>query len=80
MDTDMAKDRDADSGQYTETVHDEEIIAYVANHDTVGTSDVASEFDLKRPSAYRRLKTLEAHDRLASTKVGGSLIWEVSDA
>jgi uncharacterized membrane protein len=71
----MPKERDEDSGKFTEVVSDEEIISFLSNQDGVVTSKVAKEFDYERPTAYRRLKNLEADGRIESRKVGNSLLW-----
>jgi len=71
----MAKDRDEESGQYTETVSDDEILAYLDEEDGAGTTDVADAFDYQQPTAYRRLKRLEEDGLVTSRKVGGSLFW-----
>lgn len=76
MEPDMAKDRDEESGRYTETVSDNEIVEFVRTQGGASTSDVATEFDYKRPSAYRRLKKLEEKGRVTSREVGNSLLWQ----
>ncbi|WP_157224710.1 winged helix-turn-helix domain-containing protein [Natronococcus occultus] len=75
----MVKDRDEESGQYTETVTDEEIAEFVRNSNGLTTSEVADEFDYERPTAYRRLKSLEESGDVQSRKIGNSLLWESSE-
>lgn len=79
MASNMVKNRDEESGQYTETVTDDEIIAYLSDQNGAGTTDVADHFDYKQPSAYRRLKRLEDEGRVTSRKIGGSLLWSVAE-
>ncbi|WP_433631265.1 transcriptional regulator [Halomicrococcus sp. NG-SE-24] len=75
----MPKERDEESGQYTESVSDDEILAFLDNQNGAGTVDVADAFDYKQPTAYRRLKRLEDEDRVTGRKIGGSLLWETID-
>lgn len=79
MASNMVKNRDEESGQYTEAVTDDEILAYLSNKNGAGTTDVADHFDYKQPSAYRRLKRLEDEGRVTSREIGGSLLWEAVD-
>ena len=76
MESDMPKERDEDSGQFTRAVPDEEIIAHLAEQDGAGTAEVADAFGYERPTAYRRLKDLEEDGVVRSRKVGNSLLWE----
>lgn len=79
MAANMVKDRDEESGQYTETVGDDELVAFLSEQGGAGTSEVAAAFDYKQPTAYRRLKQLEDDGRVSSRKIGGSLLWEAAD-
>ncbi len=72
----MVKNRDEKSGRYTQGTTDDEIVDYVRERGGVGTSDVADEFDYERPSAYRRLKSLEEDGRVTAREIGNSLLWE----
>lgn len=76
----MVKNRDENSGQYTESVSDDEILKYLAEANGAGTTDVADAFDYKQPTAYRRLKDLEEGGEVTSRKIGGSLFWETADS
>lgn len=75
----MPKERDEDSGKFTEAVSDDEIISFIFEQDGVSTADVADEFDYKRASAYRRLKNLEKEEQIKSREVGNSLLWLATD-
>ena len=77
---DMVKQRDEQSGRYTATVDDAEIVAFVRDQGGAGTSDVAEYFEYERPSAYRRLKDLESAGRVAGREVGNSILWLATDA
>ena len=76
----MVKKRDEQSGRYTATVDDAEIVAYLRDQGGAGTSDVAEYFEYERPSAYRRLKDLESAGRVAGREVGNSILWLATDA
>ncbi|WP_272046134.1 hypothetical protein [Halorubrum ezzemoulense] len=71
----MVKKRDEQSGRYTATVDDAEIVAYLRDQGGAGTSDVAEYFEYERPSAYRRLKDLEGTGRVVGREVGNSILW-----
>lgn len=77
MGTDVVRDRDTESGRYTPSVTDDEIIEFVEELDGAGTGEVAEEFDYRQPSAYRRLKALEEDGRIRSRRIGGSMFWRV---
>ena len=79
MAQDMVKNRDEDSGRYTQGATDDELVDYVRESGGVGTSDVAAAFDYERPSAYRRLKSLEEDGRVISRSIGNSLLWEADE-
>lgn len=74
----MPKERDPDSGQFTEVVDDEKLIAYLEENDGASTAEVAEQFGYERPTAYRRLKDLRESGAAVSREVGNSLLWEVS--
>lgn len=76
----MVKNRDEESGEFTESVSDAEILEFLVEENGAGTTDVAEAFDYKQPTAYRRLKSLEDDDRVISRKIGGSLFWEADDS
>lgn len=78
MASDMPKERDEKSGRYTESVTDDEIVGYIRERGGVATSDVATEFDYERPSAYRRLKALEEAGDVEAREIGNSLLWEAT--
>jgi DNA-binding MarR family transcriptional regulator len=77
MDRNVPRKRDEDTGQYTETATDDEILEFLAENDGAGTGDVADRFDYEQPSAYRRLKRLEEEGRVRSRRIGGSLLWTI---
>ncbi|MFC6723507.1 winged helix-turn-helix domain-containing protein [Halobium palmae] len=80
MDEKMVKERDEESGRYTKSISDDEILAFVGERGGVGTAEVADAFDYKQPSAYRRLKRLEEEGRVASRKVGNAKLWRLAES
>lgn len=79
MEPSMVKERDEESGRYTATVSNAEIVDYVRENDGASTSEVAERFDYERPSAYRRLKALEEEGRVTAREVGNSLLWTLDE-
>ena len=79
MDSNMVKERDEGSGKFTQSVSDEEIIDFIDDQNGAATAEVADQFDYKRPSAYRRLKSLEEDGHVVSREIGNSLLWELAD-
>lgn len=75
----MPRERDDESGQFTATVTDAEITDLLAAQNGAGTGEVADAFDIRQPSAYRRLKRLEDAGRVESRKIGGSMLWTATD-
>lgn len=75
----VPKDRDEDSGQYTEVVSDDEFLDFLRKQGGAGTSDVADAFGYERPTAYRRLKRLEEDGKVTSQEIGNSLLWELAN-
>ena len=74
----VPKDRDPESGQFTEVVTDDELLAFLEESGGASTTEVASEFDYERPTAYRRLKELREQSVVTSREVGNSLLWMVA--
>jgi IclR helix-turn-helix domain. len=54
MVTHMTRERDGDTGQYTTTTTDAEILEYLREAGGAGTAEVADEFDYQQSTAYRR--------------------------
>lgn len=75
----MAKNRDEDSGRFTETHTDEELLQFLRESGAVGTADVAEEFDYQQPTAYRRLQDLEERGEVESQKIGNARLWQAHD-
>lgn len=73
------KRRDASNGRYVTTVSDEAILEFVAEHELVGTADVADRIGRVRETAYRRLKALEEDGKVRGRHIGNSLTWTLAD-
>lgn len=71
--------RDETSGRFSEKFTDDEFINAVREADLPTTSEVAEAVGCKYRTAYGRLGDLEENGRLASRKVGNSLVWLVVD-
>ena len=70
----MEKDRNTD-GRFKSDTTDAEILAGVRAHEPAATSEVATEVDMTRQGADRRLRRLRDEGRVNSKKIGASLVW-----
>jgi len=66
-----------DSGRFAAEHTVEEVLEAVQKHEPAGTSEVAEELGVERPSADYRLRRLEDEDRVTSKKIGNSLAWSL---
>ena len=73
----VGKQRDSDTGQYTPSHSDEDLLAYLDAEGPVGTQTVADRFDYQQPTAYRRLRQLEQEGKVTSERVGNALLWSI---
>jgi response regulator of citrate/malate metabolism len=71
----MERERD-DSGQYTEQVTLDSVMAVFENADlpVLTASEVAEELDCSRPSAYNKLEELADRGELHKKKVGARAV------
>lgn len=75
----MCPDRDAESGEYTDTYSDEEFIeAIQAEGGLAGTSTVAEIVGCTNRQALNRLKELRNQDEVRSKDVGRALAWQIA--
>jgi len=72
----VAKQRDNESGQFKQ-VYDEDSICDVLGETRLSTIEVAEKLKCHRTTAHRRLRELEDEDRVKSTKVGNTFLWEL---
>jgi len=74
----MARDRDDESGKYTDAYSDEDFIdAIHAEGGLAGTTAIAEIVGCTRRQALNRLKELREQDRVKSKDVGRSLVWQL---
>lgn len=70
---------DDQSGPFQKRVGDDDLVAFVKEHEVVTTKEVADHFGYHIQTARRRLKTLEQEDRLKGKDVSKRFVWWVSD-
>jgi IclR helix-turn-helix domain. len=71
----MPKERDSDSGQFTQTATDGDVMDHVQETGGVATAELAEAFDVTRPTAYRWLCDLEEEGEVSRREVGSNLLW-----
>ncbi len=76
----MPRERDEESGKYTDAYTDDAFVdALRALDGLAGTADVAGEVGCSKRHALNRLRELEEAGRVRSTNVGRALAWELID-
>jgi DNA-binding MarR family transcriptional regulator len=70
------RDRDEESGKFTEEYPLQEFLAALSELGPSGTTDISDYIGCDRRTAYLKLKTLEEEGEIRSRKVGNSLLWE----
>ena len=75
----MGKQRDSDTGQYTPSHSDEDLLAYLNAAGPTSTQAVADQFEYQQPTAYRRLRQLEQEGKVTSERVGNALLWSIDE-
>lgn len=73
------RDRDEESGKFTETYALEEFIQALEELGAAGTTDISNYVGCDRRTAYLKLQSLEEEGEVRSQKVGNALLWELSD-
>lgn len=73
------KDRDEESGKFTETYPPEEFLEALEQLGATGTTDIANFVGCDRRTAYLKLKNLEKEKKVNSQKVGNALLWRRTD-
>jgi hypothetical protein len=75
----MARDRDDESGKYTDAYSDEDFIEAIRTEGGLaGTTAVAEIVGCTRRQALNRLKELRERNRVQSKDVGRSLVWQLN--
>lgn len=83
MDTEAAtvpRDRDEESGKFTETYPPGLFVETLRESGPTGTQNVADELGCSYELAYRRLRDLEDEGRVTSDRVGNARLWSAADA
>jgi GTP-sensing pleiotropic transcriptional regulator CodY len=74
----MVRDRDDESGKYTDAYSDEDFIEAIrAEGGLAGTTAVADIVGCTRRQALNRLKKLREQNRVKSKDIGPSLVWQL---
>ena len=78
MDKAMPKNRDEESGEYTETYPLEAFVdALKSLSGAAGTQEVADEVGCAYRTAFSKLSELEEDGEITSRKVGNARLWRV---
>lgn len=73
-------DRDTETGRFTDRYPPDAFVEAVRETDDVaGTQDVAERVGVGYDTAYKKLRRLEAEDRIRSRKVGNARVWLPGD-
>jgi predicted HTH transcriptional regulator len=75
---DMSTRERDERGRFSAKHTDDEVLDAVQNHEPAGTSEIAEELGIKRPSADYRLRQLKNEDMVESKIIGNSLAWRLS--
>ncbi|WP_238479921.1 transcriptional regulator [Natranaeroarchaeum sulfidigenes] len=65
-------------GRFSAKHSDDEVLDTVRKHGPAGTTDVAEELGIKRPSADYRLRQFETDGKVESKMIGNSLAWSLT--
>jgi len=78
MDEVMPKDRDEQTGKYTERYSRENFLSAIESlGGSAGTRELADEVDCAYRTAHAKLTELEEEGLLASRKVGNAKLWQL---
>lgn len=72
------RDRDEESGKFREEYPPQDFLDALAELGPSGTTDIADHVDCDRRTAYLKLKSLEEDGKITSSKVGNSLLWDLT--
>ena len=79
LDRVMPKDRDEQTGKYTERYTPEEFLSALDSlGGSAGTQEVADKVGCAYRTAHAKLTKMEEEERLTSRKVGNAKLWELS--
>jgi len=74
-----SRDRDEESGQFTEEYPREDFLDVLKELGPAGTTDISNEVGCDRRTAYLKLQELEGDGLIQSRKVGNALLWELAE-
>ena len=72
------RDRDEESGKFTEEYPQEDFLQALEELGPTGTTDVSDFVGCDRRTAYLKLQSLEEEGKVNSQKVGNALLWELA--
>ena len=73
----MPRERDDESGKYTDSYSDEDFISAIRREEELaGTGAIAEIVGCSHRQALNRLKELEERNKIRSKDVGRSLVWQ----
>lgn len=72
------RNRDEESGRFTEEYPEEEFIQALEELGSAGTVDISNYVGCDRRTAYLKLQSLEEENKVTSQKVGNALLWELA--
>jgi predicted transcriptional regulator len=72
------RERDEDSGKFTEEYPTAAFINALQEQGQAGTSDIADHVGCDRRTAYLKLTELEEDGTVESQKVGNALLWKLT--
>ncbi|AUV80259.1 hypothetical protein C2R22_00095 [Salinigranum rubrum] len=75
----MTEDRRDEHGQFAPEYTTEEFLNAVREHEPAGTSEVAEAVGCTTQNADYRLRQLREGGRVASKKIGRSLVWTLTN-
>lgn len=73
------RDRDKETGQFSQQYDTEDFIRAIEAADTSTTSAVADHVGCSYDLAYRRLQDLEDQGEVTGREVGGSFLWQFEE-
>lgn len=81
MDKVMPKDRDEQTGKYTERYTQENFLSALESlGGSAGTQEIADEVSCAYRTAHAKLTELEGEGKLTSRKVGNAKLWELDSS
>jgi len=74
----MPRDRDEDTGKYTEAYPPQEFISALESlGGSAGTQEIADEVDCAYRTAHAKLTELEKEGEITSQRVGNAKLWQL---